>query len=127
MYTQEAEDQKRKLDKFIANNAEDWDIKNAVRILVRYVSLSAYVRCQHLQRKMLEESHKMIKDSSDRLGNAVGDLRDIVVWSISICIELRHLCLLQVSAKIALAEDEGLQAAEKALMEAEEALELANV
>lgn len=31
-YHEEAEAQKRKLDKFIADKAEDWDIKNAVRV-----------------------------------------------------------------------------------------------
>lgn len=29
-YRKEAEDQQRKLDKFVADKAEDWDIKNAV-------------------------------------------------------------------------------------------------
>lgn len=30
LYLTEEEDQKRKLDTFVANGAEDWDIKNAV-------------------------------------------------------------------------------------------------
>ena len=30
MYRKEAEDQQRKLDKFVADGAEEWDIKNAV-------------------------------------------------------------------------------------------------
>jgi tubulin-specific chaperone A len=30
LYTKESEDQKNKLDKFVANKAEDWDINNAV-------------------------------------------------------------------------------------------------
>jgi tubulin-specific chaperone A len=30
MYRKEAEDQKRKLDKLVADGAEDWDIKNGV-------------------------------------------------------------------------------------------------
>jgi len=58
-YEKEAEDQKRKLDKFIADDAEAWDIKNA--------------------RLMLEESNKLIKDTSDRLGAAVQGLRDLLV------------------------------------------------
>jgi len=33
LYTKESEDQKTKLDKFIAGKAEDWDIKNAVCFL----------------------------------------------------------------------------------------------
>ena len=36
---------------------------------------------------MMEESNKMIKDSSERLGNAVEDLRAIVVSLISACSE----------------------------------------
>ncbi|KII94011.1 hypothetical protein PLICRDRAFT_412855 [Plicaturopsis crispa FD-325 SS-3] len=59
LYRKEAEDQKLKLDKFVAEGAEDWDIGNATR--------------------MLEESHRMITDSSTRLGKAVGDLRDLIV------------------------------------------------
>ncbi|KAL0951716.1 hypothetical protein HGRIS_008392 [Hohenbuehelia grisea] len=59
LYRQEATDQQAKLDKFKANNAEEWDIKNATR--------------------MLEESNKMIVDSASRLGKAVADLRDVLV------------------------------------------------
>ena len=33
LYQKEEEDLKRKLDKYIADNAEEWDIKNAVRAL----------------------------------------------------------------------------------------------
>ena len=33
-YILEEEQQKIKLDKFVANKAEDWDIKNAVRVLL---------------------------------------------------------------------------------------------
>lgn len=32
---------------------------------------------------MMEESNKMIKDSVERLGKAVGELRDLVVSSVS--------------------------------------------
>lgn len=39
MYTQENQDQKIKLDKFIANNAEEWDIKNGVRSLLTNLPL----------------------------------------------------------------------------------------
>lgn len=31
MYRDEVEDQKRKLDKLVADGAEEWDVKNAVR------------------------------------------------------------------------------------------------
>jgi hypothetical protein len=34
LYTKEAEVQKRKLDKFIADGAEDWDINNGVRFTI---------------------------------------------------------------------------------------------
>ncbi|KIM70138.1 hypothetical protein SCLCIDRAFT_101315 [Scleroderma citrinum Foug A] len=58
LYGKEAEVQKRKLDELIAENAEEWDIKHA--------------------RRILEESQRMIKDSDDRLGKAVQELRSIV-------------------------------------------------
>ena len=32
LYQKEEEDLKRKLDKFVADNAEEWDIKNTVRL-----------------------------------------------------------------------------------------------
>ncbi|CDO73167.1 hypothetical protein BN946_scf185007.g222 [Trametes cinnabarina] len=59
LYQKEAEDLKRKLDQHIADNAEEWDIKNT--------------------RRMLEESGKMITDSATRLGAVVQEIRDLVV------------------------------------------------
>ncbi|RPD65024.1 tubulin binding cofactor A [Lentinus tigrinus ALCF2SS1-6] len=59
LYQKEEEELKLKLDKYIENNAEDWDIKNT--------------------RRMLEESGKMITDSADRLGNVMQDLRELLV------------------------------------------------
>ncbi|KAI0361126.1 tubulin binding cofactor A [Trametes cingulata] len=59
LYQKEEEDLKRKLDKHIAENAEDWDIKNT--------------------RRMLEESGKMIQDSASRLGGVVQELRELVL------------------------------------------------
>ncbi|RPD82104.1 tubulin binding cofactor A [Lentinus tigrinus ALCF2SS1-7] len=59
LYQKEEEELKLKLDKYIENNAEDWDIKNT--------------------RRMLEESGKMIADSADRLGNVMQDLRELLV------------------------------------------------
>ncbi|KZV84306.1 tubulin binding cofactor A [Exidia glandulosa HHB12029] len=59
VYKQELEDQQLKLDKFIADGAEDWDIKNG--------------------RNMLEESRKMIPHTQSRLEKAVIDLREVVV------------------------------------------------
>lgn len=58
-YIVEEEQQKIKLDKFIANNAEDWDKNNG--------------------RRMLEESGRMVADATKRLGNAVQDLRQLLL------------------------------------------------
>ncbi|KAI8981211.1 tubulin binding cofactor A [Trametes punicea] len=59
LYQKEEEDLKRKLDQYIADNAEEWDVKNT--------------------RRMLEESGKMITDSASRLGAVVQELRELVV------------------------------------------------
>ncbi|KAJ8597552.1 tubulin binding cofactor A [Rhizopogon salebrosus TDB-379] len=83
LYAKEAEEQQRKVDKLIADNAETWDVNSA--------------------RRILEESHRMIKDSDNRLGKAVQDLRELV---------------LQVKAKPEFAEDDELVRAEDALEEA---------
>jgi hypothetical protein len=45
----------------------------------------------------MEESNKMIKDSSERLGNAYEDLRAIIVSSISVCSDSDLLILLSRS------------------------------
>ncbi|KAG2076799.1 tubulin binding cofactor A [Suillus decipiens] len=83
LYAKEAEEQQRTLDKLIANNTEEWDVKNA--------------------RRVLEESHRMIKDSDNRLGKAVQDLRELV---------------LTVKSRTEFAEDVELLHAEEALEEA---------
>lgn len=59
LYKNEAEDQKRKVDKYIADGKDEYDIKN--------------------QQKILAESEKMIPDTQKRLGSAVEKLRDIIV------------------------------------------------
>ncbi|KIK70515.1 hypothetical protein GYMLUDRAFT_184224 [Collybiopsis luxurians FD-317 M1] len=59
LYRKETEDLQRKLDKMIADGAEEWDVKNAKRLV--------------------EESSKMVTDTTDRAGRVVGELRDIVV------------------------------------------------
>ncbi|KAJ7750323.1 tubulin binding cofactor A-domain-containing protein [Mycena metata] len=59
LYQKEAVDQKIKQDKLVADGAEEWDIKNAG--------------------KMLDESEKMIKDSAGRFARAYGELRDLIV------------------------------------------------
>ncbi|THH30624.1 hypothetical protein EUX98_g3551 [Antrodiella citrinella] len=58
-YEKEEVDQKIKLDKFVADGAEAWDIKNAGL--------------------MLEENKKLVKDVANRLGAAVQDLRELLV------------------------------------------------
>ncbi|KAM5531343.1 hypothetical protein V8D89_014988 [Ganoderma adspersum] len=59
LYQDEEVALKRKLDKHIADNAEDWDINNT--------------------RRMMEESQKMIADSAQRLGNTAQELRELLV------------------------------------------------
>jgi len=61
LYRTEAEDQKKKVDKFLAEGAEEWDIKNG--------------------RRVLDEAHRMILDSETRLAKAVTDLRETVVFA----------------------------------------------
>lgn len=99
-YKKEEEEQKKKLEKFIADNAEDWDIKNAVSDdTISYYSSGPFAAlaltnsldrcslpyCAHRsftsKRNMLQESEKMIGDTSNRLEKATLDLRDIVVSS----------------------------------------------
>ena len=95
MYAQENQDLKIKLDKHVANNAEEWDIKNGVRSLpsiffLSHVSNSPRLRnwfvvCAERgmliseQKRLLEESERMIADNNKRLGAAVHELRDLIV------------------------------------------------
>ncbi|EAU92258.2 hypothetical protein CC1G_00477 [Coprinopsis cinerea okayama7 len=58
LYKKEVEQNVAKRDKFIADGAEEWDIKNAG--------------------KLVEESEKMVQDTATRLAAAVADLRVIV-------------------------------------------------
>ncbi|KAG1850578.1 tubulin binding cofactor A-domain-containing protein [Suillus subalutaceus] len=105
LYAKEAEEQQRKLDKLIANNAEEWDVKSA--------------------RRILEESHRMIKDSDNRLGKAVQDLRELVV-RISVVFylcfapppDVRVFWKLRAKSQPEFAEDVELLHAEEALEEA---------
>jgi tubulin-specific chaperone A len=76
LYLREADEQQRKLDRLIAEHAEDWDIKNAVSRGSLIVLAWAQVVTKT---KMMEESNKMIVDSEIRLANAIGELRDLVV------------------------------------------------
>jgi tubulin-specific chaperone A len=93
-YRKEAEDQQRKLDKFIADKAEDWDIKNAVCTLLNVLVQSEYLLTYcGPQTRMMEESNKMIKDSNERLGKAVADLRDLVVSSLYSSTMVARSCL----------------------------------
>ncbi|KAF8528312.1 tubulin binding cofactor A-domain-containing protein [Gautieria morchelliformis] len=59
MYKKEAEDQQRRVDKYTADAADEWDIKN--------------------QQKLLVESQKMIPETQKRLGTAVSELRELVI------------------------------------------------
>jgi len=59
LYRTEAEQQKRKLDKYIAEEGDHWEVGNATR--------------------MLDEANRMIEDSAKRLGTAVDDLRSFIV------------------------------------------------
>ncbi|KAI0783348.1 tubulin binding cofactor A [Abortiporus biennis] len=59
LYQKEEESLKQKLDKFIADGAENWDIKNT--------------------RNMMEESHRLVEDTAKRLGGATQDLREAIV------------------------------------------------
>lgn len=83
LYGKEAEEQKRKVDKLVADNADEFEIKNA--------------------RRILDESQRMIKDTNERLGKAVQDLRDLIV---------------QVKQHTQFTEDEELIKAEEALEQA---------
>ncbi|KAG8219436.1 tubulin binding cofactor A [Butyriboletus roseoflavus] len=58
LYKKEGEDNHRKVDQRIAENGEEWDIKNAKRLF--------------------EESQRMVKDTGDRLGKAIQELRTLV-------------------------------------------------
>lgn len=58
-YQKEEETNKKRLDKFIADGAEDWDIKNAGKVLT--------------------ETQNMIKHSASSLGKTTQELRDMIV------------------------------------------------
>ncbi|KAI0309201.1 tubulin binding cofactor A [Amylostereum chailletii] len=57
LYRKELVEATVKVDKLRAEGVEGWDINNAT--------------------KMMQESEKMVKDASVRMGKAVGDLRDL--------------------------------------------------
>ncbi|KAG9083027.1 hypothetical protein FS749_006354 [Ceratobasidium sp. UAMH 11750] len=61
MYREEAQQLKIKYDKLVADDADEWDIKNA--------------------KKVLEEGEKMIPDSETRLAKSVIELRELVVYA----------------------------------------------
>ncbi|KIJ22157.1 hypothetical protein PAXINDRAFT_64443 [Paxillus involutus ATCC 200175] len=83
LYGKEAGEQQRKVDKLIADNAEGWEIRQATRIF--------------------DESQRMIKDTSVRLGKAVQELQTLVS---------------AVKTKPQFSEDKELAEAEKELGEA---------
>ncbi|CAK5280393.1 unnamed protein product, partial [Mycena citricolor] len=59
LYQKEAVDLQVKKDKMVAENGDEWEIKNAG--------------------KMQEETAKMITDSKERLARSFGELRDLVM------------------------------------------------
>ena len=93
MYAKENQDQKLKVDKLVASNGDEWDIKNGVRSIHALSFLDS--RPKHPkgsrpsaltwktdlieQKRMLEESERMILDTNERLGAAVLELRNLVV------------------------------------------------
>ena len=93
MYAKENQDQKLKVDKLVASNGDEWDIKNGVRSIHALSFLdsrpkrpkggrpSALTWKTDLieQKRMLEESERMILDTNERLGAAVLELRNLVV------------------------------------------------
>ncbi|KAF8559962.1 tubulin binding cofactor A [Imleria badia] len=58
LYKKEAEDHHRNVDRKVAENAEEWDIKIA--------------------RRLFEESQRMIKDTGDRLEKATQELKTLI-------------------------------------------------
>ncbi|KAF9486520.1 tubulin binding cofactor A [Pholiota conissans] len=58
VYAKETEQLIARKDKFIADGAEEWDIKNAT--------------------KMVDESEKMVVDTKTRLDKAVADLKQLI-------------------------------------------------
>ncbi|THH10963.1 hypothetical protein EW145_g965 [Phellinidium pouzarii] len=58
MYQNETIDLRTCVDKFVQDDAEAWDIKNG--------------------NNMLAESHKVLEETTTRLGNAVAELQELV-------------------------------------------------
>lgn len=80
LYTKEIEELGIRQQKFIAENREEWDIKNVVRIPCNLeASFAIQIKPRDPQGKLIEESKKMVKDTHTRLGKAAIELRDVVV------------------------------------------------
>ncbi|KAK1218708.1 hypothetical protein PQX77_018607 [Marasmius sp. AFHP31] len=83
LYRNESEDLKRKLDKLIADGVpeDEWEVKNAVgHPAFSTWCLNVFIHLPTCdQRRLCEESNKMIQDTSERLGSNVTDLRELVV------------------------------------------------
>jgi hypothetical protein len=80
LYTKEADEQQKRLEKYIADNAEEWDIKNAVGLNVhRAIQFDPNHAVVFLQRKVHEEGLKMIPDTQNRLSKAAADLKELIV------------------------------------------------
>jgi hypothetical protein len=70
-----------KHDKFVAEGAEEWDIKNAVRHTVYYRGEPGLT--DDGKARMTDESRRMVEDVDERLGASVQDLRDLIVRSLT--------------------------------------------
>ncbi|KAI0046689.1 tubulin binding cofactor A, partial [Auriscalpium vulgare] len=76
LYTKEVEQNRIKVEKFKADGAEDWDIKNGVRT---YQSVSSCpLTLWQRKTRLIDESQRMVRDSQDRLGKATEELRVLV-------------------------------------------------
>ena len=60
LYKQKAEDEQKKLHKFLTDGAEDWDIRNVVHVLSFPLLLTDNVH----QRRMMDKVNQMITDST---------------------------------------------------------------
>ena len=77
IYTKEISDLEARREKFIAENREEWDIKNVVWDLC-YRDHRIAIQIQ-LQGKLIEESKKLVLDTSRRAQKAAAELSDFVV------------------------------------------------
>ncbi|KAF8514338.1 hypothetical protein BU17DRAFT_52644 [Hysterangium stoloniferum] len=80
LYNQEMEAQQRRVDQYIADGKDEYDIKNQAST-ADHLHYMCYIISTFLQKNILAESQKMVPDVQKRLGDAVVDLRELVVAS----------------------------------------------